>query len=125
MNNVANLRNLQPQERRALMSLVEFLKKRYLHSIRHVMLFGSKARGDSDTESDIDLLIVVEEYTWALEKEISRISTQTDHKYKVVLSDHIVSNTRFEQMAARREPLYCNLEREGIDLWTPEAQSII
>ena len=107
------------------MSLVEFLKKRYLHSIRHVMLFGSKARGDSDTESDIDLLIVVEEYTWALEKEISRISTQTDHKYKVVLSDHIVSNTRFEQMAARREPLYCNLEREGIDLWTPEAQSII
>ena len=107
------------------MSLVGFLQKRYLHSIRHVMLFGSKARGDSDTESDIDLLIVVEEYTWALEKEISRISTQTDHKYKVVLSDHIVSNARFEQMAARREPLYCNLEREGIDLWTQGARGVL
>ena len=123
MKMIANLENLQPRERKALTALVEVLRKRYLSSIHHVMLFGSKARGDSDPESDIDLLIVVEENSWALEKEISRLATETDYEYKVVLSEHIVSNTRFEEMAAWREPLYCNLDCEGIDLWTLEPQS--
>ena len=124
MDKVTNLRNLQPQERKAILALLEILEKELLHSIRHVVLFGSKARGDSDAESDIDLLIVVEEYSWALEKEITRLTTQADYAHNVVLSDHIIGKARFEQMAARREPLYCNLEREGIDLWTLESHSI-
>jgi uncharacterized protein len=124
MKKIANLGNLKPHERRALTALVDVLRKRFRSIIHHVMLFGSKARGDSDPESDIDLLIVVDEYSWALEKEIGRFATETDYEYKVVLSDHIVSNIRFEEMAARREPFYCNLEREGIDLWTPGPQLI-
>ena len=106
MNNVANLRHLQLQERKALMDLVARLHQRFSHTIRHMLLFGSKARGSSGTESDIDLLIVVEEYSWALEKEITGLTIQTDYAYNVVLSDHIISNARFEQMAARREAVY-------------------
>jgi hypothetical protein len=48
-----------------------------------------------------------------------------DDEYQVILLDHIVSDTRFEQMVARREPLYCHIEREAIELWTPEVASII
>ncbi len=125
MNNVVNLRCLQLKERKALMELVTRLHEKFSHTIRHMLLFGSKVRGISDAESDIDLLIVVEEYDWALEKEITRLVTQTDYAYEVILSDHIISNARFKQMAARREPLYRTLEVEGIDLWMLEPQSII
>jgi len=125
MDNIASLRHLQPQEKKALMYLLSLLYKDFSHTIRHIFLFGSKVRDNSDAESDIDLLIVVKEYNWALEKEITRLSTQTDYAYQVVLSDHVMSNERFEQMAARREPLYCNLEAEGIDLWTLEHRAII
>ena len=107
------------------MELVTRLHENFSHIIRHILLFGSKVRGSSSTESDIDLLIVVEEYDWALEKEITRLVTQTDYAYEVILSDHIISNARFKQMAARREPLYRTLEVEGIDLWMLEPQSII
>lgn len=87
-------------------------------------LFGSKVRGDSGSESDIDLLIVVDDYNWPLEKDITRLTTWTDYTYGVVLSDHVISVARFKQMAARGEPLYHSLEREGIDLWTLEPQLI-
>jgi len=124
MNNIANLQHLQPHERKALLDLVTRLEQRFSQTIRHVWLFGSKARGDSDAESDIDLMIVVDNYNWSLEKDITHLTTQTDYTYNVVLSDHVISTARFEQMAARREPLYHSLEREGIDLWTLELHSI-
>lgn len=125
MNNDTNLKHLEPQERKALMDLVACLQQRFSHTICHVLVFGSKVRGNSDDESDIDLLIVVDKYSWALETEITRLTTQIDCAHKVVLSDHVISNERFMQMDARREPLYRSLEAEGIDLWTLEPQSII
>lgn len=124
MSITANLQHLQPHERQALFHLVTRLRQRFSEAIRHVWLFGSKARGDSDLESDIDLLIVVDDYNWPLEKDITRLTTQTDYTYGVVLSDHVISVARFEQMATRREPFYYSLEREGIDLWTLEPQPI-
>ena len=124
MKNTANLRHLRPHEWKALIDLVTRLRQRFPETIRHVWLFGSKVRGDSDAESDIDLLIVVDDYNWPLEKDITCLTTLTDYAYDVVLSDHVVSIARFQQMAARREPLYRSLEREGIDLWTLEPQPI-
>ena len=122
---VSALSNLQPQEQKALMELVTCLRERFSDVIRHVLLFGSKVRGDSDPESDIDLLIVVEDYNWALEKEITRLTTETDYAFGVVVSDHVISRARFHQMGARREPLYHSLEREGVDLWISEPHPTI
>ena len=124
MYNVASLRHLKTKEKKALMHLLSQLYQGFSQTISHIYLFGSKLRDNSDAESDIDLLIVVKEYSWTLEKEITRLTTQTDYAYQVILSDHIIGNERFEQMAARREPLYCNLEAEGIDLWTLEPRTI-
>lgn len=115
---------LDSREQKALTAFLEILHKRYPELIYHVLLFGSKARGESNSESDIDLLIVIREYNWGIEKEISRLATEVDYKYQVVLSDHMVSSARFEQMAAMREPLYCNLEIDGVDLWKQEHPSI-
>ncbi len=67
MKNAANFGNLGTDERRALMALLAVFRKNFPDNIDHVILFGSKARGDSDGESDIDLLIEVKEYSWSLE----------------------------------------------------------
>ena len=75
MDNVEKLKRLQPREREALMDLAARLHQEFSYTIRHMLLFGSKVRGDSDAESDIDLLIVVDEYSWDLETEILRLLT--------------------------------------------------
>ena len=47
---------LAPDERRAVDALVEALRRHYPDRIRDVILFGSKARGEGHSDSDIDKL---------------------------------------------------------------------
>lgn len=47
---------LQPRDRRAIQEAAELLRQRF--SVDQIILFGSKARGDDDAESDIDLLVL-------------------------------------------------------------------
>ena len=53
------LAHLTPNERAALAALVDRLRQRYGDDLLRVVLYGSKARGDFDDESDLDVLIVV------------------------------------------------------------------
>ena len=55
MRNLDDL-TLKRNERAAIQEATRILKERF--PVRDVILFGSKVRGDSDTDSDIDLLVV-------------------------------------------------------------------
>ena len=68
---------LTPNEERAVNSFVERLFDRYPDRIRQVVLFGSKARGDSGVWSDIDILIVVDTDDWRFQHAISTLAAGT------------------------------------------------
>ena len=53
------LSKLRSNERAGLAAFVERLRQHYGDDLQRVVLFGSKARGDFDDESDLDLLVVV------------------------------------------------------------------
>lgn len=50
---------LTPKEREFLPLIVQKLSK--IKSVRYVVLYGSKARGDWDDGSDVDILVVVDD----------------------------------------------------------------
>jgi predicted nucleotidyltransferase len=52
------LSSLSGTERAAITAYVQAIRKQYPERIQAVALFGPKARGDDDPESDIDLLII-------------------------------------------------------------------
>ncbi len=112
--------HLSPSDEMALKEFAGQLGRQFGGQIEHVWLFGSKARGDADIESDIDLLIVVRQADWDLQKAIMQMAFQVDMAYRTVLSPHIVDRQRFAQMKTRREPLYGSIMAEGVDLWTLE-----
>ena len=114
------LSRLSSSERAALDEFTHRLRQQLGGQIKHVWLFGSKARGDADAESDIDLLVVVHQAGWALEKSIAQLAFEVDMAYDTVLSPHVVAGKRFVQMRTRDEPLYSSIRAEGTDLWTPE-----
>jgi len=114
------LRHLAPKERDALDELLAWLQPRCGDRVVCAWLFGSKARGDFDDESDVDLLIVVRDADDALREEVSDVAYGLSLEHSVLLCEHVISAYRFAQMRARREPLYRNIMREGIDLWAPE-----
>jgi uncharacterized protein (UPF0332 family)/predicted nucleotidyltransferase len=120
MRDHPRLRHLTPHERDVLAEFLSRLREQYGDRIAHVWLFGSKVRGDSDEESDVDLLIVARDGDDALQKVIGEIAYELSLEHGVLLCEHVISTWRFAQMRARQEPIYKNIVREGVDLWASE-----
>jgi hypothetical protein len=51
----------RPDARAIARAVARDLRELYGERLKHVILFGSRARGDADPESDIDLLVVLDE----------------------------------------------------------------
>lgn len=115
--------HLPSHERAALKAFVDHLYKRYGEDLLRVVLFGSKARGDFDTESDLDILVVVRmrgkgyrEY-WS---DIVDMAWDIGLAYGVVTSLIIKDESGYAKM--REQPLLLarNIKQNGIVLWTKQ-----
>jgi len=120
MHDHPSLQHLAPQERDALAELLTWLQEQWGDRIAHVWLFGSKARSDSDAESDVDLLIVTHGDDDLLREAVSEVAYDLSLEHSALLCEHVIGARRFAQMRARQEPLYRNISREGVDLWATE-----
>jgi len=120
----ANLKHLNARERAALAEFIRWLHERYEDEVVLVKLFGSKVRGDFDEESDVDLLMVVEHRDSRLWDDVVAIETDLMLKYSIIISSLIMGHENYEWHRRHRAPLYRNVEREGIDLWTSIPRSL-
>ena len=106
---------LNPQTQTIVTELRMRLTALYGDRLVRLVLYGSQARGDAETESDIDVLVVLKEPVSA-PKEIARTSelkAEICLKHDVVVSCVYVSETRYEN---EQSPLLMNVRREGIPL---------
>ena len=89
------------------------LRNIYTDRLRELILFGSYARGDYSTHSDIDIAAIIDNVSDAMVEHekyfdvISHLSLEND----VVLSVVPIDSRDFEQ---KRSPLILNIEKEGI-----------
>ena len=81
--------------------------------VQQTMLFGSKARGDSGPWSDIDILTVVEEESWALRGEISTLAARVSLEYDVLIGPRVIGKERWERMKRDGFSLCQNIVAEG------------
>lgn len=107
---------LTAQEREAIMAFVSRLQEKFPGCILQTILFGSKARGDSHAELDIDLLILVQEEDWPLRQAINTLAARISLDYDVLLGPRVIGQSRWEQMAAHNLSLHHNIAAEGIRL---------
>lgn len=108
--------HLTPQEKQALQSFVYYLQKNTPDQVHSVALFGSKARGDSQPDSDIDVLVITEQEDRQLRRAIIKQAARISLAYDVLLSPRVIGAQRWEQM--RSFSLYRNVIREatGLDI---------
>ncbi len=111
------LRALPELEENILNELKESLLKRFPGRIKLIRLFGSKARGDYDEESDTDLLIVVDEADPQLIREINDTDYEISEKYDFQTLNSILVMSE-EKYCHLNTSFIRNTQREGIDLWS-------
>ncbi len=105
------------KEGEALQTFVQRLLAELGQQVAQVILFGSKARGDSSADSDVDVLILAKDEDWQLQKTISKISSQIDLDYDILLNTLLIADKRWKQMSEERFSICRNVEREGILLF--------
>ena len=117
---------LDVNEQQALSEYKDFLLQRFLQQVERLVLFGSKARGDSVVGSDIDVLVVLRKRmeptkegfypfgsvdpTW---REIVGATFDLLMKYDVNISPTVVGINEYERLS----PLMTHIKKEGIELW--------
>jgi predicted nucleotidyltransferase len=114
------INRITKKESDALQAFNQRLLSELGKQLRQVILFGSKARGDSALDSDIDVLILADEEGRQVRKTISKISSQIGLDYDVCLGALLIANKRWQQMSSERFSLCRNVERDGILLFSSE-----
>ena len=103
---------LLQREREAVEAAVRILKMKF--PIDQVILFGSKARGDADVYSDIDLLLLTARLLhWTEEKAIVEALFDVGMAYDVLFSPLCVSSKEWEGDLFQELPIYQEICRDG------------
>jgi len=104
--------SLMKNESEAIEAAIRMLKSKF--SVSKVILFGSKARGDHDEHSDIDLLVVASKLLhWKEEKAIVGALFDIGMEYDVIFSPLFTSVDEWENGMFREFPVYQEISRDG------------
>jgi uncharacterized protein (UPF0332 family)/predicted nucleotidyltransferase len=115
---------LVAEEREVLARFLARLERECGDAIRRVILYGSKARGDADAESDTDVLVVVaDDATRVKIQGITREASFCELK-GFSFSWRILTEAEYAEYRRLLFPFYVNLRRDGIELWNPAASLI-
>jgi len=108
--------SLSERERRAIEAFLERVRQVYPQRVKQMSLFGSKARGDSNADSDIDVLLIVDEEDWRFRHTISDIAADVSLAHDVLIGPWVIGQARWDEMRRHRFTLYENVQAEGVGL---------
>ena len=108
LENVSLLKN----ERAAVKTATKMLETRF--PVVKVILFGSKARGDHDEHSDIDLLVIASRLLhWKEEKAIVEALFDIGMEYDVIFSPLFTFSDEWEKGIFKEFPVYQEISQDG------------
>jgi len=105
---------LKENEERALKILKEALGNKF--DIIDLRLFGSKARGESSHESDIDVMIEVTDISPEIEAQIDDMIFEINLENDSFISAVIFSRKELEEGPLAESPIYKIVQKEGVPI---------
>jgi predicted nucleotidyltransferase len=108
---------LTKREKEALRAFIEGVRQSLGENLVKVILFGSKARGESKRGSDIDLLVIVQKRNIPTEKKVIEQVVETELHYNIYrLSPMIYSVEDYEERRKMEAPFISEIETSGVTL---------
>jgi predicted nucleotidyltransferase len=105
-------KSLEQREETAIGAVARTLKSQF--SVEEIILFGSKARGDHDVFSDIDLLLITSKpLHWKEEKAIVEILFDIGMTHDVIFTPLFVSKEEWKGGLFAQFPIYAEILRDG------------
>jgi len=101
-------------EKKALTALRSTLQDKY--RLVDTKVFGSKARGTDSPESDLDVMIVLEDLSPDIESEIDDLIFEVNLEYSCLITALFFSREELDRGPLTESPVYKKILHEGIPL---------
>jgi len=88
-----------------------------LEGVRTCILYGSVARGAASPESDVDVLVLVDEPTGKLKSRITRAAADLSHSTGCSIVPTVISAEEFEDMLKTGHEFALAVKKDGIALF--------
>lgn len=114
MDKLESLTTLTSEEKLAISEFAELLRQKFPALIKEIILFGSKVRGNSEEDSDIDILIVLNNLTWETKKTISELAANENINHNVLISTVRYDSETWENPVIKASPFGMSVRKEGV-----------
>ena len=111
-----NRKILSSKEARALSDIRKALSQKLSGVNFRMILYGSKARGDADEHSDIDIAIIVDKMDRTLKGKILDIIYDMEIQYNTPVSALVISLEDHTKLIKLERRIALDIESEGIVL---------
>ncbi len=85
--------------------------------LEQIILFGSTAKGTQTDESDVDIAVIVRQYTKTMHDKMIEFTVDLELEYNKVLSVLLIDYDNFKEWE-HILPFYKNVKKDGITLWS-------
>ena len=99
-----------------LQKLIPKLVDIFQQSTVSIILYGSVAKGTHTAESDVDIALIVKDYTRDMHEQMTDFIVDLELEYNIVLSVLLIDYDKFTEWG-NVMPFYKNVKKEGIILW--------
>ncbi len=108
--------SLKSKDAAALEEFVRKVRAVLGDNLVEVKLFGSKATGRDEPDSDIDVLVAVERNGVEVEDMVLDIAFETNLKHEVYISPRVIDRATLADPVWRMTPFLKAIAKEGIAL---------
>lgn len=106
---------MNPLEKKILNDFKNLLIQRV--RLYRLILFGSRARGDAHPESDMDVLVIIEDkYTPQIQEQVSECGWEAGFEAGIVVSSLIYTRDEWENGPESYSPFVETVRREGVPI---------
>ena len=107
---------LSPIELETIGKYIHRASDRYGNNLGQVILFGSRARGEGDEESDIDMAVIITAGDRHVRRELLDLATEIWLETGIKISPLILSSEEFETLSRMGMGIIATIQKEGIKL---------
>jgi uncharacterized protein len=111
------IENAEEKLQQVLSAAVTEARQIFKHKLKKIILFGSYSRGDYDNESDIDVMILIDDSNPKKYNELLLdIEVDLSIAFDIVLSFFLENASEYED-AKRYKPFIKAIEKEGKEIY--------
>jgi predicted nucleotidyltransferase len=85
-----------------------------LTPVKRVIIFGSRARGKSSPDSDLDIFVEVSQVTPELRQQIYDAAWEVGFANEIVISTFLASTAALVNSPLAANPILCAIDEDGV-----------